>query len=161
MKPIQFYKSAFFVMLLLNIGTLLFIASGPHHPPPNHREANQHGFLQRAIDILGLEAEQEKSFKESATKHNTATKALEARQEKAAKGYFHTILEADNVLEDSLLLQLQQLEKDKIVLTYQHFEDVKALLKPSQQANFSNFLERALQILIINSKNNSPPPKDF
>jgi len=154
MKPIQFYKGAFFVMLLLNITNLLFIAFGPHHPPPNHTRTHPHAFLQQAIQMLGLDAEQEILFKESAQKHSSSTKAIEEQQEKVGQEYFHTLLETNDEVEDSLVHQLQQLEKDKIVITYEHFEEVKTLLNPNQQANFSKFLDKALQILIIHSDKN-------
>ena len=134
---------------------------GHRPPPPNHNGGSSHGFLETAINMMGLDTEQEVIFRESADKHNTTTQAIEKQQAKAAKEYFHTLLETNETMEDSLIHQLQQLEKDKIVTTYEHFEEVKTLLKSNQQANVPEFLDKALQMWIIDAESNRPPPKVF
>ncbi|MEZ4888237.1 MAG: hypothetical protein R3E32_26140 [Chitinophagales bacterium] len=148
MRQLQFYKIALLALVFLNIGTIAFMALSPH-PPHSNRGGNRHSFLQETIQILDLDAEQEILFKESANAHNQQVRVIEKQQAEATRQYFTTILEANDTLKDSLMLQLQQLEQSKIVLTYKHFEEVKSILKPEQQNNFQAFLDKALQILLI------------
>ena len=81
-----------------------------------------------------------------------------ARQRTLVSPFFDGLIDKPTTSKDSLLQEIQRLEKEKIQLTYKHFEEIKAMLKPEQLASFEPFMKTILKE-ILNPSKNSPPPR--
>lgn len=157
MKQIQFYKYAIAGLVLLNLALIgFFILSKPLPPQPLHGD-----FGIQAPRILHLNAEQRKAFRFSADSHHRKMQALSLRQKELLAHYFQQIVDSSQTDNALLLQKAEQLEREKIEITYQHFEEVKSILKPEQLPYFKEFMQAVLDVMSTNSKKNAPPPKDF
>lgn len=92
--------------------------------------------------------------------------ALNRQQRQLAPTYFRPLLDAaDASNSDPILRELTQLEMAKLEVTYAHFAEVKAMLRPDQQEHFPEFLERAVQSLVYTGQpkprrpRQGPPPR--
>lgn len=152
MKQFQFYKYGMWCLLVLNLSLVaFFFLTKPKHPaPPNNGK-------KRAASILKLDKQQQDIFSDYADQHIRQVKGIEHQQRDLLKSYFNTLIDATaNIDSDSLIIQIIQLEQEKIETTYQHFQDVKTILKQEQQEYFEAFINHVLRIF-SNERNNPPP----
>lgn len=156
MNKLKVYQWATWSFLLLNILMVsAFFITKPKHP--RHR-----GLKHSASQEMNLTDEQKQLFFESAEKHEQQIKALKNQQKELWQSYFKALsMTNDNEESDSIVLQLQKIEKRKIEITSTHFSEVKAFLKHDQYNDFSIFLGRLLDRNFKKRKNHPPPPKDF
>lgn len=159
MKQSQLYKFATWGLLALNLFLIVFL-SLRKGPPPGREPAND--FSRQTIELLELDQEQNRNFLQMAREHDEQMRAISRKQAEVLKPYFDSLLDPTQVVdEEKLFGELAQLEREKIKLTYGHFQDVKLMLNDQQKIHFERFMERALEIILIKSKKNQPPPKDF
>ena len=150
MKQVQFYKYATWGLLGLNLSLIafFFLTAPPHH-------GKKFGKL-RANDILKMDEQQNESFLEFAQLHMNQMDELNIHQQNLLKPYFNRLIDTDKMIgPDSILNQVQLLERRKIESTYQHFQDVKAILNPEQYVNFEKFIDHALERILLKQK--KPP----
>ena len=142
MKQLQFFKYATGAMILLNLLIIAFFLLTKPKPPafPPHN-ARSNGFQVRAIDILKLDKQQHTTFLQSAKQHSQQMESINRQQRDLLKPYFHSIIDSTiNIASETVLDEIQQLERNKIEATYQHFQQVKSILKNEQQADFKVFI---------------------
>ncbi|UZR99358.1 hypothetical protein [Chondrinema litorale] len=164
-KHIQFYKWALIAMILLNIGLLTFLVINKPQPHrlgntlhPNERRA----FREVAANILQLDEQQKSQFIELTKKHNRQMRAIEMKQKEILKVYFGKLLEKnDTTNANKLIGEVNKLEKEKIEVTYEHFEEVKSILKDNQYIGYEEFVDKALEKLLLETKKKTPHPKGF
>ena len=140
MNKIQFYKYSSIALLIINLAIISFFFFGrPKHK--KHRPKKV-----RATEIMNLDKGQNEKFFKLADTHMTEMKALEKSQRELLATYFENIMQrSDNTKnQDSLLQKVQIIEKEKVKSTYQHFEDIKSILRPEQLDDFKKFVEQAL-----------------
>lgn len=160
MNQLTFYKYAAGGLLLLNMVIIsFFLFTKPnlplHGPPPS-------SFQKEVIDVLHLDAQQTNMFKALAKEHNQKITVLKEQQQTLLLPYFESLANTSIQIEkEDVLNQFQQLEKEKIEVTHQHFQEIKNLLNESQLPHFKDFLDKFIDRLILSDKNNKPPPKDF
>lgn len=156
MNKAQLYKWTTVFLLIFNLGMLtFFLATKPSHP-------NEDRFRKTVKEKLNLNSSQEKLFLKSAEKHTERITALNNQQKELWIAYFNTLkTPAPSAKKDSISMDLQRIELQKIKVTYQHFEEVKSFLKPSQMDGFEIFLDRLLERITKKDKNIPRPPKDF
>ena len=154
MKQLQFYKYAIGGLLVLNLSMIaFFVLTAP--PPKGPRESGK-----KAIDILKMDEEQNDFFLQSAQQHVRQMDDFAKQQRILLKLYFSSLIDSENPINsDSLLHQVQLLERKKIESTYQHFEDMKVMLKPEQQVHFEGFIEHALEFILLDKKKQLPPTR--
>ena len=164
-KHIQFYKWALIAMILLNIGLLtFFVLNKPHtHRHGNNIHPNsRRAFRDVAVNILQLDEQQKPQFIALTKKHNRQMRSIDEQQKEILRLYFSKLLEkSDTTNPDTLINKVNMLEKEKIEVTYQHFEEVKAILNEYQYSDYKEFVNKALEKLLLETKKNPPPPKDF
>ena len=156
MNKSQLYKWSTIFLLLINLGMLTFFFA----TKPAHRTEGR--FRKNVKEELHLKSSQENLFLKSAEKHEESISALNNQQKELWIAYFNTLKTTTNSTEkDSILSELQQIELQKLKVTYQHFEEVKLFLNQSQMDGFEIFLDRILERITKKEKNIPRPPKDF
>lgn len=130
------------VYMLLNKN----VQNRPPHPPRN-------GFKNEVIHAIGFDAEQAEAYEKLTVQHHIAmVKLEELRGEKLALR-FAALSESAKVDADSLLRDLELLERQRVEFTYSHFEDVKAICRPDQIEAYRVVVKRAVQALLAPDAN--------
>ena len=154
MKQLQFYKYTTLGLLLLNILMVAFFMFT--RPRPQGA-----AFAARVFEILHLDEQQQPAFRETAEAHNQQMVAIEEQQRQLLERYFRSLTEPEaQINSDSLLQQVEKLEGQKIESTYQHFAEVKKLLRTDQQAHFAEFVNSALRVILWRDQRPAAPPRD-
>lgn len=153
------YKYATWGLLFLNIAIItFFLLTKPkpgHHPSSNN-------FQQEVIEILNLNDEQISTFKKLATEHHQKLTTINERQQKLLPPYFESLSElSKGIDEEAILQQFQQLEREKIEVTRQHFQEIKSMLNESQLIDFEELIGRFVDRILLNKTKSPPPPKNF
>ncbi len=157
MKQLQFYKYAALVLLLLNLSMIAFFFLTKPKPP--HQGD---GFQKRGPNIMNMDEKQHDLFLQSAKQHGQHMKAINKQQQDLLKPYFYSLIDSTkNTNPNATLNEVQDLERQKIESTYQHFQEVKSILKPEQQADFELFMNDVIERILMETKKNPPPPKEF
>ena len=155
MNQLQFYKSSTIALLVLNMAMIgFFFLTKPPHPPGR-------GGQIKAIDLLKLDQQQHREFLQLVKKHQQQMETINAQQGELLKPYFYRLVDSSRHIDPLALQQMKDLEQRKISSTFQHLQDVKALLRPEQEANFEAFMNHALERILIKKKKPPHPPKDF
>jgi periplasmic protein CpxP/Spy len=155
MNNTNIYKIGLLVMLLVN-GLLIFMMlRGPQMPPPSEA-----GLMGKISEKLELNEEQEAKYFELAQEHRNQVAQLEAKQRDMVKNYFDNLKTSDSSGQEAILAQIENLEGEKITVTYRHFEDLKSLCKESQLAHFDEIIEDVLRVLVSDQKKSNMPPRD-
>jgi hypothetical protein len=163
MKQLQFYKYATWFMVILNISMIafFFLTRPPHQGLPSG-EGGGPPFKNKAIDILKLDESQHAIFLKSVQAHRDLIQKTDKKQRDLLKPYFHQLIDPEQVVDvDSTLHKIQQLERNKIESTYQHFQEIKSILTPDQQADFEVFMKDALKMILMETEKKPPPPRGF
>ena len=157
MKQLQFYKYATWGLLVLNLSMIAFFFLTRPEPPLPHSAKS---FLPQAIEMLHLDEQQRAAFEQSARAHNQEMNSINEQQQELLLPYFQSLADSSKSIDtEKLVSQIQRLEGDKVESTYRHFQSVKSILRPEQQAFFEAFMNHALRIILLEQKNPPPPPK--
>lgn len=162
MKDSRFYQYTTIALLLLNISLLAFLifSSPAKQEQPPHNRTGPRQFREKTLEILELDEKQTELFYQSADSHNIRVTDIEKRQRELLKPYFSQIFKPDTSLKsEELLGQSQALYLEKIEITYRHFNEVRSILRPGQKDNFATFMNRALEILLLEGRPKGPPGK--
>lgn len=159
MNLLKFYKYIIFSLVGLNMIVLaFFLLAKPHpihQPPPKNFQAE-------VIKIFGLDNQQASVFKELSNGHKQRMKEIDEQQEKLLLPYFGSLTNASKSTDkESLLNQFQQLEREKIEVTYRHFEEIKKLLNKKQLPEFEEFMKNITNKLLSGEKKKSPSTEGF
>lgn len=150
MKKLQFYKYTTWGLLGMNLLMLVFF----------FLKGARHNDGLRAIDTLKLDKQQHAVFLVSAQRHEAKMEEIVDKQADLLHPYFNQLVNQAEIDAD-LFSTYQTLEIEKIKATFQHFQEIKDILKPEQQADFELFMGRMLPKILPKPKKNNHPPKDF
>jgi hypothetical protein len=154
MNKLNIYKWSTWGLLLLNIAMITgFFLTRPQHPKDAPLQ-------QSAKAEMNLTDDQNKLFLQSVEKHRAQTRQLDDAQMQLLQLYFSTLTSNEATNRDSLIIQFQDIEKQKITGTYEHFSEIKSMLKPEQYNSYNAFLQKALGRIFKKGKKRLPPPKD-
>lgn len=158
MNKLSFYRLAAIVLLIINLSVIgFFIFTKGGDVQPLNRKAE---FKHQAFKILKLDDEQKKLFTESANKHHKEMMNLNKKQSRILQEYFKGLNEGINETEKAnFISEYNELETKKITGTYDHFEEVKKILKPEQMRAYKGFVEKAVSRLLSKSSELPPPPR--
>ncbi len=152
----KMYKIGFFILLALNMVLMVLFVMGPKPPRPE-KGRPESGIKDEISHELGFTDEQKVKFDEMAINHREAIRNLEGRERKLMKSFFEQLAsENSNQKKESLLGEIVQLERDKIMVTYNHFEELKGICNVEQLTRFDKVLSRIVPIL-TNSPGGPPP----
>jgi len=158
MKTNTLLKIAFLIMVVLNIA-LIAMMLGKQKMPPQRKTPEIKSVI---IEKLQLDEKQIEIYSELAENHHQRMSKINQAQKPLIREYFSFLkLEDQNSgTRDSLLAEINLLESDKLILTYAHFEELKEICNPSQQALFDEVIGGLIQDLIGAQKNRPPRPRD-
>ncbi len=151
----KFFKIVIIVLLGINMATLAFMWStnSRHGGPPRGSEVGD--FLS---DELSFTKEQQSKFELLKRDHQHKVKDLRDKN-KEFHDVFYDILSENAV--DSLVLNntadsIIFLQKQIEMVTFYHFQDVRAICNLEQQKKFDEVIKLALQMMSPRQK--GPPP---
>jgi L-lysine 2,3-aminomutase len=159
MNQKRFYKYAIWSLIGLNIAVLAFFVMLRPQPRQHNPQGN---FRSEVIEMLHLNTQQASLLNASAEKHTQKMEEIDNRQFRLLSPYFASLItSAENNDKESLLNEYQQLEREKIETTYQHFQEIKDFLDDDQMPYFEEFMRKTTDRILLGKKKNPPPPKDF
>ncbi len=163
MTQLQFFKAGFIVLIVLNLALVTFLIIGqPNGDIPPHAHQDPNPFKQEMIRILDLNKDQQVEFEKLANAHHDDMVKLEDKQKALLRPYFNGLINPEQSIDnESLLMEVEHLERQKLELTYNHFMDIKAMLSESQLPRFKEFTNRAVGRILVDDKNRPHPPKDL
>ncbi|MEZ4850475.1 MAG: hypothetical protein R3B93_18060 [Bacteroidia bacterium] len=157
MNQLKLYKYATWGLLFLNIAVLTFFLLTKPHPRPHQ---SPDGFQSEVVEILNLNSQQAATFKELAQEHNQKMESINEQQKNLLPPYFESLSDLSiNIDRDSILNDFQQLERKKIEVTFQHFQDLKSILDEEQLPYFDRLIGRLIDRLLLKNSSGPPPPK--
>ncbi|MBK8504625.1 MAG: hypothetical protein IPL46_21900 [Saprospiraceae bacterium] len=148
MKQLTFYKYAALLLLLLNLGLITFFLVTRPNPPDRSDD-----FQARAIELLKMNQTQHREFVVSVEKHKEQMKSINNHQRDLLRIYFSDLLRSNSNV-DSILQQVQLVERQKVMSTFQHLQELKFLVKDNQGADFERFMNQVLQRILVKPPNN-------
>lgn len=157
MNKLRFYQYSTWALLILNVIILcLFLFILP--PPRQQRMLNSgRSFPGRAVELMQLDSDQQRSFQEIVREHRNAMTTLHRQQHDLVRQYFDNPERSDSIV----LGEITDNEAKKLEITLEHFQKIKSILNSGQLAGFQQFREEALQNILSPQKKVLPPPKDF
>lgn len=159
MNQVKFYKYGIWVLVVLNIAVLAFFVM---LKPQSRHHSLQRNLRSEVIEMLHLNTHQTTQLHKAAEKHNQKMKEINDRQFRLLSPYFTSLTtSSENGDKESLLNEYQQLEREKIEATYQHFEEIKDFLNIDQMPYFEEFIRETTDRILLGRKKNPPPPKEF
>lgn len=145
MKPIKIVSAIAVLMMLLN-GFLVYqiVDKKGRNRPPHHR---QHSFGNSVIETLKFDQAQIEAYEKLIQEHQIVMMKLEEMRGEKLAICFDALKSDDTSLANADLKELEQIERERIMVTHKHFADVKALCRPDQLAGFDQVLQKAVQML--------------
>ncbi len=146
-------------MLLVNATLIFFMIQKPGMPP---HIKGQEGIRSIISKQLELNPEQETSYFNLAENHRMEMTEIKEKQRSLIKSYFDFLKNENENPENvaAVLEQLRSIEAEKLTATYHHFEDLKALCNPTQQAKFELIIDEIIGVLVGKENKLPPPPRD-
>lgn len=142
------------LLVLLN-GAILFFFLGRdenHRPPPHDKII---------VETLQFDKAQQAQFDQLKQDHHSRVKAIDDIFDKNMEKYF-ALLQTDTAnlnLKDSIDSVMAFLEREKIRITYAHFEDLKKLCREDQQEKFNAFLPQLVKFIMRPNPPKKEPPE--
>lgn len=162
-----FYRVVIIALLLLNLGTLGYLwtaQSRAPQPPEGHRgPGGRHNPMDRLIiSRLKLDDSQIPKFEELKHDHHSRMMVLQDEAAQLHDRYF-SLLKAeheDTAARNELMQQLSENNRKRESLNFEHFRDLKGILRPDQQSLFDSFVEELGQEFSTHPGRRPPPPEE-
>lgn len=147
MEQVKFYKYATITLVVLNIAMVaFFFLTKPKGKPHNGR---------KVVEMLQLDEAQNDTFLKYVDTHKALMKGFNEKQKALLKTYFQTLTDTTNLaVTDSLLTEVQRLERQKIESTYEHLKDVRNILNEEQTPYFQEFMNKVYSRILSKDKKN-------
>lgn len=147
MSKDKFLTIAIMLLILLNLGLLaiIFLTRPPHPLEPWKIVVRQVGFTDQ----------QQQQYFALRDAHRNEMHRLDDQFGETLRDYFDLLKGIPNPsLEDSLLTRLGRIEREKAMITFGHFREVKSLCRPDQVDAFNRILPELTRVVL-------PPKKDL
>lgn len=151
---------AFVLLVILNLITLaafwLMYVREPRYPA-----GRQPGMIDFLVKELQLNTDQEKQLMLLRDEHRQQMEEIR-RHNRDAKNVFFDLLEQQGDMTDSALAeavkQAVRYDAETDMLTFRHFQKIRALCNEEQKARFHSILRQVLQMMAPPPGNQQPPP---
>lgn len=132
-------------LVLLNLGllTFLFLGKGPaaHHGPPH--EGGPKNYI---IEKLHFNEKQVQQYQELIHWHRSSVDARDHEIRESKKQLYSLLTTNNESAKDSIITQINKLQREIEEIHYKHFKDIKELCTKEQQPYFED-LSRELSTL--------------
>lgn len=156
MKQLNFYKYLSLALIGINLLLVALLLFSAPRGKPGQRGNN----MKNARTMMRLDEQQHDAFLQLAFSHQQGMDSLNQEHKKVLGTYFSLLTDESQTLQaDELLPEIQQIERQKITSTYQHFLEVKNLLSPEQEEGFENFVKSTLNFFSDGPTNRPGPPR--
>jgi protein CpxP len=135
----SFYKIVIFLLLALNFGILGFLWM--HHRPEH--DSPPEGPDRLIIERLRLDEPQKGQFEELKHEHHSQMVQIQEQSGKTHQQLFDLLKKdpIDTAARNNLILALQQNDKQKELVTFEHFRKLRAILHPDQMPRFDALVQ--------------------
>lgn len=145
MKSERFYKFSILILVIVNVGMMVFMwVNRPPKMPPPHE--------QRLSLMLGLKGEKQSKVDDLEKKHHELKRELVHRDVELHEELFNEF--NDRTKADSLLKLIDLNKTDIEKMTYDFFADISTYCDAEQKRKLNEFLTGAF----IKMRNPGPPP---
>lgn len=159
MTKLNLYRLISLILLVVNLSLTVFLYL--NRPEARGRDGRDNP--ERLVEALGFGAAERTAFEDSKTRHQEGMRELTEQKGDQLRAYFAALLPGsttDSTQQALLLARIDSIEAARIQLTYQHFEEVKNLVRSENEAAFGDFVKKALdRLLITDNKRPGPPGK--
>ncbi len=157
MDNTKFLKIVIIVLLFINIATLWFMwRTNNHHggQPPQGRE-DAGGFLTHE---LMLNDAQQKQFSQLKEEHHAAAEELQEDARELHHQYFELLHapSADSVIVLKFAEAIAANQKQMELITFYHFQKIRAICTPEQQKKFDEVIGEALRMMAPKPQGHPP-----
>jgi Spy/CpxP family protein refolding chaperone len=159
MENSKFLKVVIVILLIINISTLAFMwmhkppmQQAPPPPPPHERN----DVFEHLTHELKLSEQQRNQYDQLRKEHHAAMESLQEKG-RATHDHFFALLQnksADSTLVSKLADSISNNQKQIELVTFYHFQKVRAICNPEQQKKFDEIIDDALQMMFP-----KPPPR--
>ena len=152
MNNIRLLKLAIVVLILINLGTLVFVWFSYPLFRPSDRRPFTPGFLVKELELSGS---QQKEYFRLRRNHRQILEKLQEQDKALHTRFFDQLFsevpDSKSVwdLADSIAENRRKME----VLTYDHFMQVRQMLTPDQRKKFQEIFDEVLRMVL------PPPPQ--
>lgn len=134
----NFWRTAALVLLVLNVGLLVFFVTRPHL-------GRGEGPQKIIVERLHFDAQQAAAYEQLIKQHRTEIQAKRGEVQ-AVKQQFYSLLRGSDLLQkDSLARRVGQLQVEIETIHFGHFQDIKNLCKADQIADFNALTDELAQ----------------
>lgn len=150
MENTRFLKITIGVLVLVNIATLVFLWNGHsapegRMPPPGERgPAAAFKFLSQE---LGLSDEQQKKLENMGVEHHREAEKIDNLSRPLHHRFFSLLGKNDSVLMMQLADSMAWCQKQRELMTYRHFSEIRNICNAEQQKHFDEIVHDALRIM--------------
>lgn len=129
------------VLILVNGATIFFMLSG-RRPAPGDK------FDRTITEVLQLNQGQIRQFNIMKREHHQEMIRVDREMQSTYEKYFYLLSDTGNILEkDSLETVLGNNQKEKIQITYQHFNELKSICTSEQKEKFKELIPLLMQVI--------------
>lgn len=156
MNKLQLLTAAVILLLLLNIGTLVFLfLSNDRRPAPPGPEGNAGDFI---IKSLQLDEQQCRQFDTLRIQHHEMVQRAQDEDRRLHDAYFSLLKspQSNRQSADSIMALMAQQRKTMDSATFEHFRQLRALCRPEQQGKFDRTIDEIARLL--GPRPGPPPP---
>ncbi|MFZ1751350.1 MAG: hypothetical protein WAU01_14215 [Saprospiraceae bacterium] len=160
MSKLRLLSIAVIGLLLVNIAIVGFLLlRKPPHPPQGKPPMANDGPKQVIIERLNLDDDQIAAYTQLITSHQVTMNTLEDSIRVMKNNLYQTLNDEDSSEKDSIITQLNAIQKKIEVVNYEHFFSLKKLCRSDQLDQYNKLTEELSHFFDMGSKD-APPPKN-
>lgn len=153
MSKETFYRIIILALLVLNFGVLAYLWKGKNAEPKDMGRYHKGEPAPFIIESLQLDESQQAKFDGLRDKHQHDSRQLREESKQLHDALFKLLHDevVDSTKTDSLMLLIAANNRAKEMVNFNHFRELKTILKPEQYKLYDEFIEAI-------AKRFGPPP---
>lgn len=135
----RFLKIVIILLIIINAMVLIMhlrVTGGRREGPPGGHGSQ---LKYKLIHDLEMDEQQEISYSEMVDRHRAAMNDIKRQEEETRKVLYADMGNKDKN-RDSLFNEMAQLRREREIVTFTHFMELRGILKPEQAAKFDNII---------------------
>lgn len=156
----KMYKIGFAILLVINISLIVLFTTKPRPPAHLRGMERKMGIKDDIIQDLAFDDDQMVVFEELVNNHRSAIRELRKKESTLMESYFDQLSSrTGDKSKEAVLNEIMQLKREKIAVTFSHFEEVKSICNKEQLAKFDLVLKQIVPKMINSSERRGKPSK--